>query len=511
MAVTVFAGRAIGVVCHHAVGCGEIHRVGVGVGAHAIHHIAQQRRIGGVELRNHGGAICAHQKQSRAIGGNPFTIGGIHCDMRHCDAIEQIVGKVGAIVARHFDMVEAEIGREGIVGVKHQHAIVGSHPHVAVEVFAKRVDVVPRNHIAILVVDRAGRIGFGARLRRGGAAIVDKEQRFAEITARKHLHIATFQREEHRALRSHRLRHIHRNPIACAHRGKRLFILRQHKEIAANGCARLYSPEVATAVDSDGRVAVVAAERMLHGRIFPAVGVHHLSIGHLMHAIPPVAHEIGVGISRSKHRVIATAIFDGRLRRYIRDGHPVERVYPGRQILLVDPLVGAGRTHIEFALCIIVCQIVRGFKRKCYGLIERLVGCLMQAVFAHCPQRAVAVFVGAIHLFAALHLLQVSAGGIECEIAFGIKAIYQIARRCGLHIVGIVGLRFLNSGRGLFRLVKIHFRYESPSREYQQAIVGDRAQSSVIVGEVGLQKRHRADGFVVLVRPSVVQIVTLAQ
>ena len=115
--------------------------------------------------------------------------------MRHCDAIEQIVGKVGAIVARHFDVVHAEIGREGIVGVKHQHAIVGSHPHVAVEVFAKRVDVVPRNHIAILVVDRAGRIGFGARLRRGGAAIVDKEQRFAEITARKHLHIATFQRE----------------------------------------------------------------------------------------------------------------------------------------------------------------------------------------------------------------------------------------------------------------------------------------------------------------------------
>ena len=75
--------------------------------------------------------------------------------MRHSDAVEQVVGKVGSVVAWHLDVVEAEVALERIGRIKHQHAIVGAHPHIAVLVFGEGVDVVPVHDVAVLVEQRA--------------------------------------------------------------------------------------------------------------------------------------------------------------------------------------------------------------------------------------------------------------------------------------------------------------------------------------------------------------------
>ena len=59
-----------------------------------------------------------------------------------------------------------------------------------------------------------------------------------------------------------------------------------------------------------------------------------------------------------------------------------------------------------------------GDKRQCRWFVEvGVVGGLMKSVVAHSPERAVAAFIGAIHLILGIHLGEVGSGGIEGEIA----------------------------------------------------------------------------------------------
>ena len=178
------------------------------------------------------------------------------------------------------------------------------------------------------------------------------------------------------------------------------------------------SPQVACLVERDDWATVVAAQSVLHWRVFPVVVVHHLAAGHFVYAVPPVAHEVGVFLACGEHRVETAAILDSGCRGYIFHGDAVESVHASGQILRADEGVGARAGHIEQALRIIVGEVEWSDKRQCSWFVEvGIVGGLMKPVVAHSPERAVAAFVGAIHLILGIHFGEVGTSGIEGEIA----------------------------------------------------------------------------------------------
>ena len=55
-------------------------------------------------MAKHLGAVLVDEVDASPHGANPLAVAAVHHDGRHIGAIEQVVGIVGAIVARHFGL-----------------------------------------------------------------------------------------------------------------------------------------------------------------------------------------------------------------------------------------------------------------------------------------------------------------------------------------------------------------------------------------------------------------------
>ena len=98
-----------------------------------------------------GHAVGTDEIDAVAVGAHPLASAAVDDDARDVDAIEQIVGIVGAVVAGHLDLLENGRLRGYLAGRESQRAHIGAYPHLMVLVFGHAVHVFHIDSGAVLV------------------------------------------------------------------------------------------------------------------------------------------------------------------------------------------------------------------------------------------------------------------------------------------------------------------------------------------------------------------------